>query len=244
MVKVLSVSSAHPPYRVSPDDLAGYLRASLTPSSATRFGRVLNNSEVRSRYTVLPFSDLLALRTIEDRADRFVRHSVRLGEEVARKAMIDSGVDGSEIGTLISVSSTGYAVPSLDAHFERLGLSPTVRRLPISQLGCAGGVSALSTAAELARVSSGTALVVTVEICSLCLQNAEPSRTDLIASILFGDGAAAAIVSGSDTERGTEVIASRSARRGWWARRGRRPRRTPTAASFAPACEDSRARSS
>ena len=63
MVKVLSVSSAHPPYRVSPDELASYLRASLTPSSAIGF--VLDNSEVRSRYTVLPLSDLLALRTID-----------------------------------------------------------------------------------------------------------------------------------------------------------------------------------
>jgi alkylresorcinol/alkylpyrone synthase len=115
------------------------------------------------------------------------------------------------VTTLISVTSTGYMAPSLDAYLvERLGLRSSVRRIPISQLGCSGGVSALATASDLIRAVGGTALVVSVEICSLCLQNRSPSRTDLIASVLFGDGAAAAVLASAAPPRGPEIVASRS----------------------------------
>lgn len=210
-VKVLSVSTAQPPHCVEPDELKSYIRASLTTASAARFCRILDRSEVRRRHTVAPIAELLTLRTIEDRSRWFVQHAPALGEAVTRQALSDSGIEPSEITTLVSVSSTGYMAPSLDTHLvERLGLSPTVRRIPIAHLGCSGGVSAIATAADLIRASSGSALVVSVEICSLCLQSSEPSPTDLIASILFGDGAAATVLSAAAARRGPEIVASRS----------------------------------
>jgi alkylresorcinol/alkylpyrone synthase len=211
MVSLLSVATAHPEHRVQPAELKSYICRSLTPASAARFCRVLDNSEVRSRHTVAPIADLLELRSVDDRVRRFAQHSLALGETVARQALTASGVAPEEIGTVVSVSSTGYMAPSLDAHLvERLGLCPTVRRLPIGQLGCSGAVSAIATAADLVKHASGRALVVSVEICSLCVQRSDPSRTDLIASILFGDGAAAAVLAGGPRHAAPEIVASRS----------------------------------
>lgn len=211
MVEIRSVATAHPEHRVGPEELKAYLCAALSSGSAGRFSRIVDRSDIRSRHTVAPLAELCALGSVEQRAARYVAHALAMGEDVARRALAASGIDPATIGTLISVTSTGYMAPSLDAYLiECLGLRSSVRRIPISQLGCSGGVSAIATAADLIGAAHGTALVVSVEICSLCLQSHSPSRTDLIASVLFGDGAAAAVLTTAEPPSGPEVIASRS----------------------------------
>jgi alkylresorcinol/alkylpyrone synthase len=211
MVKIASVSTTHPPHRVEPEELRAYIRRSLPPASAGRFCRILDASQARGRHTIAPIAELLQLQTIEDRTQRFVEHSLAMGETVAQLALTGAGIEPAEITTLVSVSSTGYMAPSLDAHLvARLGLRSTVRRVPITQLGCSGGVSAIAIAADLIRSVSGSALVVSVEICSLCLQSAAPSPTDLIASILFGDGAAATVLRTDDAPLGGEILGTQS----------------------------------
>ena len=211
MVKICSVSTVQPPHCVDPEELKSYIRASIRPASAARLCRILDTAQVRRRHTVAPLAELRTLRTVEERTHRYIEQSLVLGEAVARQALASAPVPLTSIATLVSVSSTGYMAPSLDAHLvDRLGLSRTVRRIPITQLGCSGGVSAIATAAELAKAALSGALVVSVEFCSLALQNAQPSPTDLIASILFGDGAAATVLTGSATARGPEILDSRS----------------------------------
>ena len=99
---------------------------------------------------------------------------------------------------LITVSCTGYMIPSLDAYLVGdLGFRADIRRLPITELGCIGGVMALSRAREFVRAFPGTnALVVAVELSSLTFQPRDRSPANLISCALFGDGAAAALVTG------------------------------------------------
>jgi alkylresorcinol/alkylpyrone synthase len=211
MAEIRSVVTAHPQHRVGPEELKAYIRSALSSASAERFTRIVDRSDIRSRHTVAPLAELCALGSLEERAQLYVAHSLALGEDVARRALAESRTAPDAVTTLISVTSTGYMAPSLDAYLvDRLGLRSSVRRVPISQLGCSGGVSAIATAADLIGAANGTALVVSVEICSLCLQSRSPSRTDLIASVLFGDGAAAAVLSSSAPSTGPEIVASRS----------------------------------
>src|SRR5207245_2241025 len=99
------------------------------------------------------------------------------------------------------VSTTGIATPSLDARLiDRLGLRADVQRLPIFGLGCAGGVIGLARAAALARAEPGSrVLFLVVELCTLCFRSNDFSKSNIVATALFGDGAAGAILGGGAT---------------------------------------------
>jgi alkylresorcinol/alkylpyrone synthase len=101
------------------------------------------------------------------------------------------------IYSIVLVSTTGIATPSLDALLiERMGLRRTVRRLPIFGLGCAGGVLGLAHAASQAAVAPGkTVLFLVVELCALSFRRDDWSKSNIVATALFGDGSAAALLS-------------------------------------------------
>ncbi|HEX7969954.1 MAG TPA: 3-oxoacyl-[acyl-carrier-protein] synthase III C-terminal domain-containing protein, partial [Stellaceae bacterium] len=102
-----------------------------------------------------------------------------------------------DIDAVVVVSTTGVATPSLDARLmDRLGLRRDVRRLPIFGLGCAGGVLGLARAADLARARPASrVLLLVVELCALCFRKNDTAKSNIVATALFGDGAAACIVS-------------------------------------------------
>ncbi len=129
--------------------------------------------------------------------------------EAATRQLLDrTGRDKSEIDNIVVVSTTGIATPSLDALLiERMGLRRTVRRLPIFGLGCAGGVIGLAHAASQAAVAPGeTVLFLTVELCALAFRRDDWSKSNIVATALFGDGAAGALLS-TDGE-GPAIVAS------------------------------------
>src|SRR5207244_4592312 len=108
-----------------------------------------------------------------------------------------TGRDKDDIDSSVVVSATGIATPSLDALLiERMGLRSTVQRLPIFGLGCAGGVLGLARAASQAAVAPGkTVLFLVVELCALSFRRDDLAKSNIVATALFGDGAAAALLS-------------------------------------------------
>ena len=114
--------------------------------------------------------------------------------------MTEAGLDADQVDTIITVSSTGIATPSLEARaLGRMGFRTDVARVPVFGLGCAGGVSGLGLAAKLARATPGSVvLFVTVELCSLAFQTGNIGKADIISTALFGDGAAACVVRSGD----------------------------------------------
>ena len=142
---------------------------------------------------------------------------------VARDALHAAGLAPTRSAPIIGVSSTGYLMPTLETHLlERLQLTPSCRRVPLTQLGCAGGAAGLALAAELcAAAAAAPVLVVSVELPSLSFPSAEPSPTDVIAALQFGDGAAAAVVASGAT----------ATRPGGARRRQRGVSRTPSTAT-------------
>lgn len=146
-----------------------------------------------------PPETLLEPRGLSEAMSLYASHAVRLGECACRQALEGAGVEPASIDMIISVSCTGYLVPSLDVHLiERLGLRPDVVRLPLTELGCSGGAAALALAhRHLAAYPEQRVLIIAVELPSLTFRRDDPSLDNLTASMVFGDGAAAAVMTGA-----------------------------------------------
>ena len=158
---------------------------------------VFDNAGIDSRYSCMPLEWYLAPHGWVERSKLFAEHAVDLLCDAARKALEQAGLETGDIDTVVAVSTTGVATPSLDALvIERLGLRRDTRRLPIFGLGCAGGVTGLARAIDLARALPGSnVLYLVVELCTLTFRHGDNSKSNVIASALFGDGAAAAVIS-------------------------------------------------
>jgi alkylresorcinol/alkylpyrone synthase len=116
--------------------------------------------------------------------------------DVATQALIAAGISAADVDTIVTVSSTGIATPSLEARAAiRVGFRSDVERVPVFGLGCAGGVSGLSIASRLAKSRPGTVvLLVAVEVCTLAFRQDKPTKANIVATALFGDGAAACVL--------------------------------------------------
>ena len=166
--------------------------------------RILNlfdRSGVDSRFLLVPMKDLFEPRSLGDRNRQYTEESVGLGLRVSREALASAGVEPSSVGLIVSVSCTGFMTPSVDAYLaNQLPLNSDVRRLPITELGCAAGAMALSHAADyLIAYPQQSALVVAVEFPSLNFQPTDFSMDHLVACALFGDGAAASVLVGEQS---------------------------------------------
>jgi alkylresorcinol/alkylpyrone synthase len=174
---------------------------------------LFDHALVERRFSVMPLSDLRTPRSLTETTAIYREHAVRLGREVAERCLADARLAASAVDLVISVSCTGIMIPSLDAHLANdLGFRPDVRRLPITELGCSAGAAALGRAYDfLLGRPDAHVLIVAVELPTLSFQRDDLSVPQLVSTALFGDGAAAALVSGSDwANPGARILAARS----------------------------------
>jgi alkylresorcinol/alkylpyrone synthase len=165
-----------------------------------RFSSIFSNTGIIKRHAVKPFDWYLEPRTWPERTEAFLEGAQALFVEVAEKALADAGLTGRDIDTIVTVTSTGIATPSLEARVaRRMGFRSDVMRVPVFGLGCAGGASGLSIASRLAQARPGTnVLLVTIELCSLAVRHDQLTKANIVAISLFGDGAAAVILRAGD----------------------------------------------
>jgi len=158
---------------------------------------MFGNTGVERRYSCVPIEWYEDTHDWPDRNAVYLDSAVGLLEKATSTAVERAGRRAEEIEAIVAVSTTGIATPSLDALLmERMRLRPTVRRLPIFGLGCAGGVIGLERAAMVARANPGAlVLFLVVELCALCFRRDDFSKSNIVATALFGDGAAAALLS-------------------------------------------------
>lgn len=219
---ILAAATALPPNVVDQQSLAALLRGlwneQYTESRRWRstFDQIQRSVRVDRRYLALPASEYPALDTFAKTNAAWARVAPELGMAAAAGALEAAGLTAGDVDRFFFVTGTGIATPSVDARIvNRLGMRADVRRTPIFGLGCAGGVAAVARAAELLRgFPDDIALVVSVELCSLTLQRDDASVANVIASALFGDGAAAAVLRGaSRAARASNGAASLQMRR-------------------------------
>ena len=197
--KLLSLATAVPPHVLRTSDVIREA-SSIFAGRHIDFERlmpVFGNSGIDCRYSVRPYAWFRENQGWPQRTAAFIEGATDLFRDVATKAMAQAGVEPGGIDTIITVSSTGVATPSIEARvLSGMGFRDDTRRVPVFGLGCAGGVSGLSLAARLARAEPGSKiLLVVIELCTLAFRPDEMSKSNIIATALFGDGAAACVVS-------------------------------------------------
>ena len=201
--RLLALATAVPSYVLEQEDVARRARQVFNGRARDfeRLIQVYGNAGIERRYSVVPIEWYLEPHGWVEKTHLFVEGALSLLEQAARRCLDAAGVDLGDIDAIVAVSSTGIATPSLDALLiERLKLRRDVVRLPIFGLGCAGGVLGLGHAATLARARPGSlVLYLVVELCGITFRTADTSKSNIIATALFGDGAAAALVS-TDTD--------------------------------------------
>jgi alkylresorcinol/alkylpyrone synthase len=197
--RLAALATAVPAYRIDQRDVACRARRLFPEAGATveRLLPVYDHAGVETRYSCVPPDWYEQPHGWTEKNRLYLDHAVALAEQASRDCFARSGFGPADIDAIIAVSTTGIATPSLDALLiERLGLRPDVDRLPIFGLGCGGGVLGLARAATLASaVPHCNVLLCVVELCGLTFRRADASKSNIIATALFGDGAAAAIVS-------------------------------------------------
>ena len=196
------LSTALPPHCLSQTDVKE--RASVIFSGKypqfDRLSKSFETAGIDERYSVVPVEWFEQEHGWTDRNTAFMSGAKALYIAAAERALEDAGWRSEEVDCVVTVCSTGIATPSLDAQcFSEVGFRQDIMRVPLFGLGCAGGVSGLTTARSIAAGRSNfKVLLVVVEACSLSFRADRMQKADIIASVLFGDGAAAACLS-SDT---------------------------------------------
>lgn len=211
MSHVVAVRSTRGPHVHTQAEIAEAIAPLLTDAERRPFADRLHAAAgVTTRGFALPLSDYAGLRGFGAANEAFVRVGSELADGVVRDALADAGLTPADVDVLVFTTVTGVSAPSLDALLaDRLDMRRDVRRVPSFGLGCAGGAAGLGIAAELlAGRPDGVAVLFAVELCSLTLQAGDDSAANLVASALFGDGAAAAVVVGDahDTAPGSPAI--------------------------------------
>ena len=199
---LLSLATAVPPHRFDQMRIMEAARDILAPRypQFDTLASLFSNTGIRNRYGVMPMEWYLERRNWPERTKAYLEGAEKLFVDVARKALAQADLSAAEIDTVVTVSSTGIATPTLEARVARqMGFRGDVSRVPVFGLGCAGGVSGLSIASRLAQARPGSnVLLVTFELCTLAVRHDELTKANVVAISLFGDGAAAAVLRAGD----------------------------------------------
>jgi alkylresorcinol/alkylpyrone synthase len=206
---VAAVAVKFPPNLYSQEEVIG----ALTDFAGPEFRRFALTSGVESRHTALPLPQYQDLTGFTHANEHFLEISLDLAEQALRTALDEANVDPSEVDVIFSTTVTGLAVPSLEARLAaRVGLREDVKRVPLFGLGCVAGAAGLARVHDYLRAfTDHVAVLLAVELCSLTIQREDMSIANLVASSLFGDGAAVVVATGSDrAAAGPNVLATRS----------------------------------
>lgn len=208
VARLAAVASAVPEHTVDREETLAALTRLFPDEEPSFIAGLVERSGVEKRHVALPVADILTRRSFTARNALYRTAARDLAVQAARSVFDKAIVAPEQVDAVIDVSCTGITIPALDVELvPALGLRPDVRRIPITESGCAAGALALGLACDLARTGL-TTLVVAVELCSMTLCGDDRSRTNLVASVLFGDGAAAALITPNGP--GPRLVASGS----------------------------------
>lgn len=221
MSRIVAVCPVLPDHRYPQEQITeAFAELCLPPGARQQLLRRLHTSaRVGYRHLALPLEQYARASDFGAFNDAFIEVSVELGARAVVGALHAAGLRPEDVDTIVSTTVTGFAIPSIEARVAQVvGLRPDVRRVPLMGLGCLGGAAGIARVHDLLLGRpGGVAVLLSVELCSLTIQRADSSTAALVASGLFGDGAAAVVMVGDDRRpppgtvwSGPQVVDSRS----------------------------------
>ena len=200
MAHIVSAASAFPAYYYRQEEITAAMQKLWAgrPSSLERLESFHQNMQVNGRYLALPLEEYLRPSGFQERNQAWIRTATDLGEKVVCQLLEHANVSAEVIDQIVFTTITGIAAPSIDARLmNRIPFSPFLKRMPLFGLGCMGGAGGMSRLADyLVGHPKEAGLLLSVELCSLTIQHNDLSAENMVATGLFGDGAAAVLMVG------------------------------------------------
>ncbi|PRX54814.1 type III polyketide synthase [Flagellimonas meridianipacifica] len=210
-VKVVQVAKQLPKYSRTTKEILPFVELWLSQQEE-RFRRkvvkIFEGSGVEKRYGIMNIEEVFTATSFQEKNDIYIREAKQLGEDVLKKALNDANWQADSLDYIITVSCTGIMIPSLDAYLANaLGFKQDIVRLPVTEMGCAAGVSGLIYAKHFLKSNPGKrAAVVAVESPTATFQLNDFSMANMVSAAIFGDGAACALLSSEELALGPEII--------------------------------------
>ena len=211
-VKIKTVSKALPEFSRDTADIIPFLDVWLN-GQEDRFKRkvkkIFENAAVDRRYSFMDPTEVFSNLSFEERNDIYVREGIKLGTKCLSDALEKANWKATDIDFLITVSCTGIMIPSLDAYvINNLKLRQDVVRLPVTEMGCAAGVSGIIYAKNFLKANPDKrAAVIAVESPTATFQLNDFSMANIVSAAIFGDGAACVLLSSHSDDEGPEIVA-------------------------------------
>ena len=211
-VKIVSVARQLPKYSRKTAEILPFLDLWIH-GQESRFIRkvkkIFEGAMVDERYSIMDPEEVFTATSFEDKNDIYAREVVILGEQVLQKALDKAGWDPQSLDYIITVSCTGIMIPSLDAYLiNQLNLRQDIVRLPVTEMGCAAGVSGIIYAKNFLQANPGKrAAVIAVESPTATFQLDDFSMANVVSAAIFGDGSACVLLSSDENAEGPEILA-------------------------------------
>ncbi|GAA4209698.1 3-oxoacyl-[acyl-carrier-protein] synthase III C-terminal domain-containing protein [Pedobacter jeongneungensis] len=211
-VTVKAVSKALPEFWRSTDEILPFLDVWLKDQDerfVRKVKKIFEGAAVDKRYSFMSPEEVFSDLSFEERNKIYVREGIKLGAKCLGSALEKAGWQAQDLDYIITVSCTGIMIPSLDAYLiNLLKLRQDVVRLPVTEMGCAAGVSGMIYAKNFLKANPGKrAAVVAVESPTATFQLNDFSMANIVSAAIFGDGAACVLLSSDEEDSGPEILA-------------------------------------
>lgn len=209
-VRITSVAKQLPKYTRETKDILPYVELWLE-GKEERFKRkvlkIFENAAVDRRYSVMAAEEVFTKTSFEEKNDIYTRESIKLAEKSLVKALKKANLNPTDLDYIITVSCTGIMIPSLDAYLiNRLKMKQDIVRLPVTEMGCAAGISGILYAKNFLEANPNKrAAVIAVESPTATFQLNDYSMVNIVSAAIFGDGCASVILSSYENEAGPEI---------------------------------------
>lgn len=211
-VKIKSVSKQLPKYSRTTEEIIPFLGAWLVGQDSRfirKVEKIFEGAAVDKRYSIMDPIEVFTNTSFEERNDIYVREVIDLGTKVLEKALRKANWKPEDLDYIITVSCTGIMIPSLDAYLiNKLQLRQDIVRLPVTEMGCAAGISGIIYAKNFLKANPGKrAAVIAVESPTATFQLDDFSMANIVSAAIFGDGAACVLLSSHSDDEGPEILA-------------------------------------